>query len=325
MDEMVMMHSVLEDTEHAGKHVFNLKGSIKGHRVLNRNRARGHLTLMDDYFTLDALFANHFHRRFLMRKTVFDRLYHGVRSYDDYFILKKDSLGTIGFYGYRKCTTTLRMLAYGTFADSWDEYIRMSESTCGDAMVRFAIAVVEVFWTSAPKRTNRGRHREALGNLRSKKVARFATVVVKVFGPRYVREPIVAEIKRLLAISEARGWPCLLGSLDRMHWKCKNCAKALQGQYQGHRSLLFARLTKGKAPPCHYTVNGHEYNMDYYLVDSIYSPWATFVNTIFNPVGQKSLTLPKDKKRLEKMSRGHLEFCRPILQLFMDLLNNEIR
>ena len=53
------------------------------------------------------------------------------------------------------------------------------------------------------------------------------------------------------------------------------------------RSLLFVRLTEGKAPPCHYTVNGHEYNMGYYLVDGIYPPWATFVSTISNPVGQK--------------------------------------
>ena len=60
-----------------------------------------------------------------MRKIVFDRLYHGVRSYDDYFILKKDAMGTIGFSGYRKCTTAVRMLAYGTCGDAmwsrcWD-------------------------------------------------------------------------------------------------------------------------------------------------------------------------------------------------------------
>ena len=180
-DETAMMHAVLEDAEHAEEHVLNFKGSIKGHRVLNRNSVRDHLTLMADYLASDALFADHFRRRFRMRKTVFDRLYHGVRSYDDYFILKKDVVGTIGFSGYQKCTAALRMLAYGTTADSWDEYLRMSESTCGDAMVRFATAVVEVF------------------------------------GPQYLREPTVADTERLLAISEARGWPGLLGSLDCMH------------------------------------------------------------------------------------------------------------
>ena len=61
------------------------------------------------------------------------------------------------------------MLAYGTTTDSWDEYLRISVSTCGDAMVRFATAVVEVF------------------------------------GSQYLREPIMKDTERLLAISEARG------------------------------------------------------------------------------------------------------------------------
>ncbi|XP_020171446.1 uncharacterized protein [Aegilops tauschii subsp. strangulata] len=169
---------VLEDVECVEERVLNFKGSIKDHRVLNRNRGRGHLTLMADYFALNALFTDNFRRRFRMRKTVFDHLYHGVRSYDGYFILKKDVVGMIGFSGYHKCTPALRMLADGTTADS---YLRMSETTCGDAMVRFA------------------------------------TVVVEVFGPQYLREPTVADTERLLAILEARGWPGLLGSLDCMH------------------------------------------------------------------------------------------------------------
>ncbi|XP_020173598.1 uncharacterized protein [Aegilops tauschii subsp. strangulata] len=140
-DGMVMMQTVLEDADHAKEYVLNFKRSIKGHRVVNRNRACGHLTLMADYFAPDALFADHFCRHFQIHKTVFDRLYHGVRSYDDYFILKKDAVGAIGFSGWQKCTATLRMLTYGTTTHSWDEYLRMSDSTCGDAMVRFATAV----------------------------------------------------------------------------------------------------------------------------------------------------------------------------------------
>ena len=113
-----------------------------------------------------------------MRKTVFDHLYYGVRSY---FILKKDVVGMIDFSGYQKCTAALQMLAYGTTANSCDEYLRIFKSTCGNAMVRFATAMIEVF------------------------------------GPQYLREPIMANTETLLAISEARGWPGLLGSLDCMH------------------------------------------------------------------------------------------------------------
>ncbi|XP_073363603.1 uncharacterized protein [Aegilops tauschii subsp. strangulata] len=151
-----------------------------------------------------------------------------------------------------KCTAAPQMLAYGRSANSWDEYLRMSENTCRGV------------------------------------VARFATVVVEVFGPRYLREPTVADTERLLGISKARRWPKPL--------------KALQEQYQDHvkkptiilevvasqdlwvwhaffgmpgshndinvlqRSSLFARLTEGKAPPCLYIANGHEYNMGYYCL-----------------------------------------------------------
>ncbi|XP_020192193.1 uncharacterized protein [Aegilops tauschii subsp. strangulata] len=143
-DETAMMQAVLEDAERMEEHVLNFKGSIKDHRVLNYNRARDHFTLIASYFSPDALCADHF-RRIFRCKIVFDHLYHCVQSYDDYFILRKDVVGTIGFSGYQKCMATLRMLAYGTVVDSWDEYLWMSDSTCGDAMVRFATPMAEVF------------------------------------------------------------------------------------------------------------------------------------------------------------------------------------
>ena len=74
----------------------------------------------------------------------------------------------------------------------------MSESTCGDAMVRFATAMVEVF------------------------------------GPQYLREPNAQDTEKLLAIGEARGFPGMLGSIDCMHWQWKNCPKGLRGVYQDH-------------------------------------------------------------------------------------------
>nr|XP_020183395.1 uncharacterized protein LOC109769063 [Aegilops tauschii subsp. strangulata] len=132
-DETAMMQVVLEDKERAEERVLNFNGSIMGHRLLNCNWARSHLTLMTDYFASDALFADHFCRRFRMRKNVFDHLYHGIRSYDEYFVLKKDAMGVIGFSGYQKCMAALWMLAYGAVIDSWDEYQQMFESTCGDS------------------------------------------------------------------------------------------------------------------------------------------------------------------------------------------------
>ncbi|XP_028076045.1 uncharacterized protein LOC114278231 [Camellia sinensis] len=53
------------------------------------------------------------------------------------------------------------------------------------------------------------------------------------------------------------------------------------------RSPLFSDLAQGKALPVHYTINGHNYDMGYYLADGIYPQWATLVQTIYSPQGAK--------------------------------------
>ncbi|RYE23073.1 MAG: hypothetical protein EOP45_07320 [Sphingobacteriaceae bacterium] len=52
-------------------------------------------------------------------------------------------------------------------------------------------------------------------------------------------------------------------------------------------SHLFSNLTQGIAPPAHYIIQGNEYNMGYYLADSIYPKWSTIVQTIREPRGRK--------------------------------------
>jgi hypothetical protein len=95
-DEKAMMQAVQVDGESAEEHVLNFKGSIKGHRVLNRKRARGHLTLMDNYFAPMLYSLTIFS---MLSDVIFYCLYNGVRAYNDYFILKKDAVGKIGFSG----------------------------------------------------------------------------------------------------------------------------------------------------------------------------------------------------------------------------------
>ena len=85
-------------------------------------------------------------------------------------------------------------------------------------------------------------------------------------------------------------------------------------------SPLFARLTEGNAPPCNYIVNGHEYNMGYYLVGDINPSWATFVKTISGPLCEKKFHFAKKQEAAWK----DVEFCKHVLQLFVDLLNNGI-
>jgi hypothetical protein len=54
-----------------------------------------------------------------------------------------------------------------------------------------------------------------------------------------------------------------------------------------HRSPVFDNLARGIAPEVHFTVNGTNYNMGYYLADNIYPPWATLISGIPSPQNYK--------------------------------------
>ncbi|KAL5572986.1 hypothetical protein UlMin_022583 [Ulmus minor] len=159
------------------------------------------------------------------------------------------------------------MLAYGLPADATDEYIKIGESTTIESLKRFCRAVVEVF------------------------------------AERYLRSPNANDVARLLHVGEQRGFPGMLGSLDCMHWKWKNCPTAWAGQYAGRSGSPTIILEvvadydlwiwhaffglPGISPPAHYIIQGKEYNMGYYLADGIYPKWSTLVQTIRDPRGPK--------------------------------------
>ncbi|XP_073064188.1 uncharacterized protein [Primulina eburnea] len=208
-----------------------------------------------------------------------------VQQHDNYFVQKVDALGRPGLSPYQKITAAMRILAYGMAADSTDEYIKIGESTAIESLKRFCRAVVEVF------------------------------------GDWYLRSPNAEDIERILLIGKQRGFPGMLGSLDCMHWKWKNCPTGWAGQYAGRSgkpTIILEAVADYElwiwhayfglpAPPANYVIQGKEYTMGYYLADGIYPKWATLVQTIHKV--QRRNILQHDKKVVEKMLNEHLEYC----------------
>lgn len=263
------------------------KGSTNGRRAIARDAETGYQRLVNDYFADDAVFGARFRRRFRMHKELFLRITEAVKNHDDYFVQKRNAAGTLGLATLQKTTVAIRMLSYGSSADSTDEYVRIGESTAMESLKRFCVAVDEVF------------------------------------GAEYLRSPTEEDIKKLYQEGEERGFPGMLGSIDCMHWEWKNCPTAYHGQYKGKegvptmileavaskdlwiwhaffglpgtlndinvldRSPVFRPYENGQSPEVPFAVNSRTYEMGYYLADGIYPDFGNLVKSFKYPATAK--------------------------------------
>lgn len=215
-----------------------------------------------------------------MGPALFNKITDALTDNFDYFKHRPDGLGLLGCTPRQKCTAAMKMLADGVFAFSLQREVGMGESTIIESTKRFADGVVQIF------------------------------------GEEYLRRPTKGDLDKLFAKAEERGFPGMLGSLDCMHWRWEKCPVGWQGQYKGHfkeptvileavadhemwiwhasfglpdslndinvlhRSHLFDGVLTRRGPNVNFTVNGHDYNMGYYLADGIYPAWATLVKGI---------------------------------------------
>ncbi|XP_048605195.1 uncharacterized protein LOC125582492 [Brassica napus] len=66
------------------------------------------------------------------------------------------------------------------------------------------------------------------------------------------------------------------------------------------RSPVFDEIYQGRAPRVTYMVNGHQYDLAYYLTDGIYPKWSTFIQSITLPQGSKSALFAKVQEATRK-------------------------
>ena len=133
-----------------------------------------------------------------MSRSLFLRIKFNLEEKDEYFVKKRNVARVLDLSSLQKMTAALRMLAYGVAADFTDEYVRIGESTTIESLKKFVEAIVDIYST------------------------------------KYLRSPNSNDIARLLRLGEMHGFPEMLGSIDCMHWKWKNCPSGWKGQYTSH-------------------------------------------------------------------------------------------
>ncbi|KAK2458580.1 hypothetical protein QL285_005718 [Trifolium repens] len=257
----------------------------RNRKYIKRDHAAANQRLIDDYFATEPTYDDAmFRRRYRMQKHVFLRIVGDLSSSDNYFTQRVDAANKEGISPLAKCTTAMRLLAYGVSADAVDEYIKIGGTTTLECLRRFCKGIIRLY--------------ESV----------------------YMRSPTEEDLQKILQVSERRGFPGMIGSIYCMHWEWKNCPKAWEGQFTRgdkgtttvileavathdlwiwhaffgcpgtlndinvlDRSQVLDDVEQGKTPSVTFFVNERLYDMTYYLADGIYPSYPTFVKSIRLP------------------------------------------
>ncbi|XP_029128773.1 uncharacterized protein LOC114914883 [Cajanus cajan] len=92
--------------------------------MIDRCREEGNNRLFNDYFSENSVYTDtQFRRRFQMQRHVFLRIVEALGHYDDYFKMRVDATRKNGLSPLQKCTAAICILAYGSSANSTDDYV----------------------------------------------------------------------------------------------------------------------------------------------------------------------------------------------------------
>uniref|UniRef100_A0A0D3BCM3 DDE Tnp4 domain-containing protein n=1 Tax=Brassica oleracea var. oleracea TaxID=109376 RepID=A0A0D3BCM3_BRAOL len=171
----------------------------------------------------------------------------------------------------------------GQSGDTYDEYLRLGEST--------ALLCLE----------------------------HFTNGIIHFFGDEYLRRPMAEDLQRLLDIGEWKNCPTAWrGQYTRGSGKPTIVLEAVASEdlWIWHaffglpgtlndinvldRSPVFDDIIQGRAPKVKFKVNNHTYRMAYYLTDGIYPNWSTFIQSIPLPQGNKAELFAKHQESTRK-------------------------
>uniref|UniRef100_A0A0D3ABE1 Uncharacterized protein n=1 Tax=Brassica oleracea var. oleracea TaxID=109376 RepID=A0A0D3ABE1_BRAOL len=113
-----------------------------------------------------------------MNKPLFMRIVDRLSNKVPFFRQKQDVTGRLGLSALQKCTSAIRVLAYGSALDTVDEYLRLVATTARLCVENFVEAIIDLF------------------------------------GDEYLRRPTPDDLQRLLHIGELRGFSGMIGSID---------------------------------------------------------------------------------------------------------------
>ena len=71
-----------------------------------------------------------------------------------------------------------------------------------------------------------------------------------------------------------------------------------------NRTSVFEELYEDRPPKCEYLVNDHDYKIGYFLLDRIYSNWATFVTNISFLQGPKAKPFAERQQLIRNVERA---------------------
>lgn len=115
-------------------------------KYFNRDHAAANQRLIDDYLANEPTYDDSmFRRRYRMQKHVFLRIVGDLSITDNYFTQRVDAANKEGISPLAKCTTAMRMLAYGVAADAVDEYIKIGSGTTLECLLGFCKGIIRLY------------------------------------------------------------------------------------------------------------------------------------------------------------------------------------